>query len=178
MYESSCCSIPSPAFGVVNVLDIDHFNRCVVVSLFFLLQYSCFFKYNFIYLFIFGSAGCSLLHGLCSSCGERRCSPAVVCRLWDRLSCWGARAVRASVIVAPGLRSTGSIVVTHGLSCSHLLGPGLTPRLLHWQADSLPLSHQGSPHYCFGLDCPHDVWCGASSHLFTSYLYFLRWDVH
>ena len=81
MYESSCCSIPSPAFGVVNVLDIDHFNRCVVVSLFFLLQYSCFFKYNFIYLFIFGSAGCSLLHGLCSSCGERRCSPAVVCGL-------------------------------------------------------------------------------------------------
>ena len=53
MYASSCCSIPSPAFGVVSVLDIDHFSRCVVVSLFFFLfQYSCFFKYNFSYLFL------------------------------------------------------------------------------------------------------------------------------
>ena len=27
-----------------------------------------------------------------------------------------------------------------------LLNQGLNPCLLHWQADSLPLSHQGSPH--------------------------------
>ena len=26
-----------------------------------------------------------------------------------------------------------------------LPNPGLNPHLLHWQADSLPLSHQGSP---------------------------------
>ena len=36
----------------------------------------------------------------------------------------------------------------HGLSfpstCGILLDQGLNPRLLHWQADSLPLSHQGS----------------------------------
>ena len=39
--------------------------------------------------------------------------------------------------------------MVHGLSCSEACGvfpdQGSNPRLLHWQADSLPLSHQGSP---------------------------------
>jgi len=43
----------------------------------------------------------------------------------------------------------GSVVVVHRLSCSMACGLflnwGLNPCLLHWQADSLPLSHQGSP---------------------------------
>ena len=37
----------------------------------------------------------------------------------------------------------------HGLSCSVACGvfpdQGWNPCLLHWQVDSLPLSHQGSP---------------------------------
>ena len=66
----------------------------------------------------------------------------------------------------PFLRSTGSrsrgfqlswllgtravsVVVAHGLSCSKACGifpdQGLNPCLLHWQVDSLPLGHQGSP---------------------------------
>ena len=49
---------------------------------------------------------------------------------------------------APRLQSTGSIVVTHGLSCSVACGifpdQGLNLYLLHWQAGTLPLSHQGS----------------------------------
>ena len=44
---------------------------------------------------------------------------------------------------------TGSVVVVHGLSCSAACAifpdQGLNPCLLHWQAGSLPLSHQGSP---------------------------------
>ena len=32
MYENSCCSTSLPAFGVVNVPDFGHSNRCVVVS--------------------------------------------------------------------------------------------------------------------------------------------------
>ena len=44
---------------------------------------------------------------------------------------------------------TGSIVVLHGLSCSLVCGVfpnrGSNPCLLHWQADSLPPSHQESP---------------------------------
>ena len=52
------------------------------------------------------------------------------------------------------LRSTGSrraglVVVAHGLSCSAACGifpdQGSNPCPLHWQADSQPLRHQGSP---------------------------------
>ena len=56
----------------------------------------------------------------------------------------------ASLAVVPELKSTSSIVVAHKLSCSAACGSfpdqGLNPRLLHWQVDSLPLSHLGSPH--------------------------------
>ena len=67
----------------------------------------------------------------------------------------------ASVVVVPRLQSTGSIVVVHRLNCSAACGvfldQGLNPCLPHWQADSLPQSHQGSPanlpeqplHYMF-----------------------------
>ena len=57
--------------------------------------------------------------------------------------------VSSCVLTAPGLQSTGSIVVVRGLSCSAACkifpDQGSDPSLLHWQADSLPLSHQGSP---------------------------------
>ena len=55
---------------------------------------------------------------------------------------------KGSIVAAPGLQSTGSVVVTHGLSCSEACGifldQELNPCLLHWQTDYLPLSHQGS----------------------------------
>ena len=54
----------------------------------------------------------------------------------------------SGVAVAPRLWSTGLMVVVHRLSCSVacgiLLDQGSNPCLLHWQADSLPLSPQGS----------------------------------
>ena len=54
-----------------------------------------------------------------------------------------------SGVGAPGLQSTGSIVVAHRLSCSESCeifpNQGSNLCLLRWQADSLPLSHQGSP---------------------------------
>ena len=57
------------------------------------------------------------------------------------------------VVVFPGLQSTGSVVVAQGLiscpvACGIFLDQGLNPRLLHWQADSLPLNHQGLPLSC------------------------------
>ena len=55
----------------------------------------------------------------------------------------------ASVIAAPGHWNTGSGVVAHGLSCFSACGIFLNQRsnpcALHYQADSLPPSHQGSP---------------------------------
>ena len=56
---------------------------------------------------------------------------------------------QAAVVVVPGLWSTGSVVVAYRLGCFTACGSlpkqGSNPCLLHWQANSLPLSHQGSP---------------------------------
>ena len=61
----------------------------------------------------------------------------------------GLEGAQASVGAAPGLSSTGSVVAAHRLSCSETRAifpdQGSNPRLPHWQAASLPLSHQGSP---------------------------------
>ena len=49
-----------------------------------------------------------------------------------------------------GSRCAGSVVVAHGPSCSAACGilpdQGSNPCPLHWQADSQPLRHQGSPY--------------------------------
>ena len=61
----------------------------------------------------------------------------------------------SSVVVAHVLWSTGSVVVVHGLICSTACGvfpdQGSNPCPLHWQVDSQPLRHQGSPlcHFRF-----------------------------
>ena len=48
-------------------------------------------------------------------------------------------------------RCAGSVVVAHGSSCSAACGifpdQGSNPCPLHWQADSQPLRHQGSPGF-------------------------------
>ena len=73
----------------------------------------------------------------------------------------GSRCTGASAVAAPGLQSTGSGVVSHELSCFEICGiildQGSNPYLLHWQVDSLPLNHQGSPqihYYPFHLEVP------------------------
>ena len=52
-----------------------------------------------------------------------------------------------------GSRRAGSVVVAHGPSCSAACGifpdQGSNPCPLHWQADSQPLRHQGSPQNDF-----------------------------
>ena len=58
-----------------------------------------------------------------------------------------------SVAEVPGLQSTGTVVMVHGLGCSKVYGVvsnlGLNQCLLHREADSLPQSHQGSPQFIF-----------------------------
>ena len=65
----------------------------------------------------------------------------------------GLQDTQVSVVAAPGVQSTGSVVVVLELSCSAACGifpdQESNPCLLHWQADSSPLSHQGSPGFCF-----------------------------
>ena len=55
-----------------------------------------------------------------------------------------------------GSRCAGSVVVAHGPSCSVACrifpDQGSNPCPLHWQVDSQPLRHQGSPRLTFNMD--------------------------
>ena len=63
---------------------------------------------------------------------------------WLLLQSTGSRS-RGLVVVAPGLQSTGSVIVVHGLTCSTASGifpdQGSNLCLLMWQMDFPPLSH-------------------------------------
>ena len=67
--------------------------------------------------------------------------------------CAGLSLSRPLLLRSTGSRRTGSVVVAHGPSCSAacgiLLDQGSNPCPLHWQADSQPLRHQGSPKINF-----------------------------
>ena len=69
------------------------------------------------------------------------------------------------------LGRAGSEAVTHGLRCSAVCGilpdQRSNPCLLHWQVDSLPLEHQGSPISSILLlktPGPLKVVCAQTSH--------------
>ena len=60
------------------------------------------------------------------------------CSTWPRQSCF------------PGFRAEAQQSGLMGLVALQHVRPWVRePSVLHWQADSLPLSHQGSPHYPF-----------------------------
>ena len=65
------------------------------------------------------------------------------------LWCVGLSLSRPLLLRSTGSRRAGSVVVVHGPSCSAACGifpdQGSNPCPLHWQADSQPLCHQGSP---------------------------------
>ena len=63
--------------------------------------------------------------------------------------CAGLSLSRPLLFQSTGSRCTGSAIVAHGPSRSAACGifpdQGSNPWPLHWQADSQPLRHQGSP---------------------------------
>ena len=100
-----------------------------------------FFKKIFIYLFIYGCFGSSFLcegFSLVVASGGHSSS-----------RCAGLSLSRPLLLWSTGSRCAGSVIVAHGPSCSTACGifpdQGSNPCLLHWQADSQPLRHQGSP---------------------------------
>ena len=113
------------------------------------------------YFFTFGCAGSSMPQGLFSSCSDRGlllaagrglvavASPVAAHRLQDPLTLGFQQLRRVGAIVpVPRLQSAGSVV----MALAQLLratwdppGQGSHSCLLRWQADSLPLRHQGSP---------------------------------
>ena len=65
--------------------------------------------------------------------------------------CAGLSLSRPLLLRSTGSRCAGSVVVAHGPCCSVACGifpdQGSNPCPLHWQADSQPLRHQGSPGF-------------------------------
>ena len=139
-----------------------------------------FFKNKFIYLFIYlflAALGLRCCMWAFSGCGERGLLFIAVYGLLTavaslvvehRLQAHGLQQLQhtGSVVVARGLQSAGSVVVAHGLSCSTACGifpdQGSNPCPLHWQADSQPLRHQGSP--CDLFNDSHSNRCEVMSH--------------
>ena len=107
-----------------------------------IMWFSFFFFLIFIYLFIYlwlcwvfvSVRGLSLVAGSGGHSSSR---------------CAGLSLSRPLLLRSTGSRRAGSAIVAHGPSCSLACGifpnQGSNPCPLHWQADSQPLCHQGSP---------------------------------
>ena len=108
------------------------------------------FFFNFIYLFIYfwlcwvfvSVRGLSLVAASGGHSSSR---------------CAGLSLSRPLLLRSTGSRRAGSAIVANGPSCSAACGilpdQGSNPCPLHWQADSQPLHHQGSPPYCGFTRC-------------------------
>ena len=76
--------------------------------------------------------------------------------------CAGLSLSRPLLLRSTGSRRAGSVIVAHRPICSAACGifpdQGSNPCPLHWQADSQPLRHQGSPCLVFRV-C--DLNCSA-----------------
>ena len=83
----------------------------------------------------------------------RGLSPVVASGGHSSSRCAGLSLWRPLLLQSTGSRRAGSVVVAHGSRCSAACGifpdQGSNPCPLHWQADSQPLHHQGSPTPAF-----------------------------
>ena len=104
--------------------------------------------YLFIYLFIYSSIYSWLCWVFVSVRGP---SPVAASGGHPSSRCAGLSPSRPLPSRSTGSRCAGSAIVAHGPSRSAARGifpdQGSNPCALHWQADSQPLCHQGSPIY-------------------------------
>ena len=112
------------------------------------------FDILFIYLFIY--------FWLCwVFVSVRGLSPVVASGGHSSSRCTGLSVSRPLPLRSTGSRHAGSVVVAHGPSCSTACGifpdQGLNLCPLHWQADSQPLCHQGSPLSFFNIICIMEI---------------------
>ena len=111
----------------------------------FTYSFRCFFFFLiqlFIYLFIY--------LWLCwVFVSVRGPSPVAASGGHSSSRCAGLSLLQPPLLRSTGSRRAGSVIVAHGPSCSAACGilpdQGSNPCPLHWQADSQPLRHQGSP---------------------------------
>ena len=117
-----------------------HHNR--VFTFFHRLNFFFFFFINLFILFIY--------FWLCwVFVSVRELSPVAASGGHSSSRCAGLSLSWPLLLRSTGSRRTGSVIVAHGPSCSAACGifpdQGSNPCPLHWQADSQPLHHQGSP---------------------------------
>ena len=112
-------------------------TNTITTSFFFFLRYHfiLFIYFNFWLCWVFVSVrGLSLVAASGGHSSSR---------------CAGLSLSRPLLLQSTGSRRAGSVDVAHGPSCSAACGifpdQGSNPCPLHWQADSQPLRHQGSP---------------------------------
>ena len=81
--------------------------------------------------------------------------------------CAGLSLSRPLLLRSTSSRRAGSVIVAQGPSCSAACGifpdQGPNPCPLHWQADSQPLRHQGSPGLLYFYGTVHSLLGGLSS---------------
>ena len=86
-----------------------------------------------------------------------RISPVAASGGHSSSRCSGLSLSRPLLLQSTGSRRAGSAIVAHGPSCSAACGifpdQGSNQCPLHWQADSQPLRHQGSPIFMFLMPC-------------------------
>ena len=118
---------------------------------YYFIYFILFFKGRISFIFFFfkllGLFVCLFVCLFLAVLGLRFCARAFSsCGKWGPLFI----AVRRPLLLrSTGSRRAGSVIVAHGLSRSAACGifpdQGSNPCPLHWQADSRPLRHQGSP---------------------------------
>ena len=115
---------------------------CIPLPSFFSFFFFLIFIYLYIYLWL-----CGVFVSV------RGLSLVVASGGHSSLRCAGLSPSRPLLLQSTGSRRAGSVVVAHGPTCSAACGifpdQGSNPCPLHWQADSQPLRHQGSPLLLF-----------------------------
>ena len=127
------------------ILKIKHLSLALFANIFSHSVGCLFFNFLFIYLFIYlwlcwvfvSVRGLSLVAASGGHSSSR---------------CAGLSLSRPLLLRSTSSRRAGSVTVAHRPSCSAACGifpdQGSNPCALHWQADSQPLRHQGSPVGC------------------------------
>ena len=113
----------------------------------FFFYMSFFFYFIYLFIFIYGCVGSSFLcegFSLVAAIGGHSSS-----------RCVGLSLSWLVLLRSTGSRCAGSVIVAHRASCSAACGifpdQGSNPCPLHWEADSQPLRHQGSPPQIFHM---------------------------
>ena len=140
-------------YGLFLITSLDIFSFFFFFFFFYFLFFFFFFLFFFWLCWVFVSV---LTLSLVVASGDHSSS-----------RCAGLPPSRPPLPRSTGSRCAGSVIVAHGPSCSAACGilpdQGPNPCPLHWQADSQPLRHQGSPLLLFLWSSPSTYFCASYS---------------